>query len=118
MKKSMRKFLLIILVFIFVLFFFKTVSIAGEMIRTDRYHTTLQYEEADYILKKATRVIKILRNIAIIISVVALSVIGVRYMVGSVEQKSEYKQTLLPVAIGCGLIISLSAILTAIQSIF
>lgn len=85
---------------------------------TDDYKTYLQYSDATYLFTKGAKIISLLRNIAAIVSVVVLSIIGVRYMVGSVEQKAEYKQTMVPVVVGCILIGSISAILTVIQAIF
>lgn len=118
MKTNLQKIILFIIMFIFVLTFFETISFAGGKIDTDSYKTQLQYDEATYLFDKGAVLLKLLRNIAAVVSVVTLSIIGVRYMVGSVEQKAEYKQTMMPVVIGCILIGGLSAILTLIQSIF
>lgn len=41
------------------------------------------------------------RNIGIITAVISLMIIGVKYIIGSVEEKSKYKETLLPWIIGC-----------------
>ena len=90
---------------------------SGEL-NTGDYKTGLQYEDASYLFSKGAFILKLLRNIAAIVSVLTLSIIGVKYMIGSVEQKAEYKQTMIPVVIGCILIGGLSAILTIIQSIF
>jgi type IV secretory pathway VirB2 component (pilin) len=60
----------------------------------------------------------LLRNVAAIVSVVTITIIGFRYMMGSVQEKAEYKETMWPVVIGCVLITSISAILTLIQSTF
>jgi len=38
--------------------------------------------------------------VGIIVSVVALILIGLKYMLGSVEEKAEYKKTLIPYIIG------------------
>lgn len=118
MKVNLSKIIFFIIIFIFVLTFHNTISLASEKLDTSRYNTTLQYEDATYIFEKGGTVLTLLRNIAAIISVLTLTIIGVRYMVGSVEQKAEYKQTMVPVVIGCVFIASLSAILTLIQSIF
>ena len=118
MKINLQKTMIFLIMFIFVLTFFETISFAGEALNTNDYQATLQYGDASEIFNKGAVVLKLLRNIAAIVSVVTLTIIGVRYMVGSVEQKAEYKQTMMPVAIGCILIGSLSAILTLIQSIF
>lgn len=113
-----KKIVMFIILLIFVLMFFTPISFAGEELNPNDYKTQLQYDDATYIFGKGADILKILRNVAAAVSVLTLTIIGVRYMVGSVEQKAEYKQTMLPVAIGCILIGSLSAILTLIQSIF
>lgn len=41
-----------------------------------------------------------IKNIAIISAVVVLAFIGLKFMFGSIEQKAEYKKSLLPLAIG------------------
>ena len=44
------------------------------------------------------------------IAVIALIVLGVKYMMGSVEEKAEYKKTMLPYVIGAVLVFGASAI--------
>lgn len=117
MKINSKKIILFIIMFIFVLTFFETISFAGYL-DTGDYKVNLQYDDAAYLFDKGASILKLLRNIAAIVAVVTISIIGVRYMVGSVEQKAEYKQTMMPVVIGCMLIGGLSVILTIIQSIF
>lgn len=125
----LRKIILFIMIFMFVLVFFETTSFAKQVmyndggggkagINPDSYKVTLGYNDATYIFNKGGQVLKILRNIAAIAAVVTISIIGVRYMVGSVEQRAEYKQTMMPVVIGCILVGALAGILTIIQSIF
>lgn len=118
MKNNLNKIILLTIIFMFVLTFFQTISFAGEKIDPDDYKTDVKYDDATYIFDKGGQMLKVVRNIAAIVSVVTISIIGLRYMVGSVEQKAEYKQTMFPVAVGCILVASLSAILTLIQSIF
>lgn len=118
MKTNVKKFLLFIIMFAFVLTFFTTISFAGEDLDTEDYKTDLKYSDASDIFDKGASVLKVLRNIATIVSVVVITIIGVRYIVGSVEQKAEYKQTMMPVIIGCILVVSISTILTVIQSVW
>lgn len=56
----------------------------------------------------------IIRNITIISSVVILSFIGLKTITGSVEQKAEYKKSLIPLIIGV-LIVNLS--ITIVESV-
>lgn len=118
MKTKMQKCILFIIIFIFVLAFCETISFAGDVINPNTYKTDIKYSDATEIFDKGAVVIGVLRNIAAVVSILSLTIIGIRYMVGSVEQKAEYKQTMLPVVIACLLIGSLSAILALIQSIF
>ena len=49
---------------------------------------------------KAKVVLGVIRNVGVIASVIILMILGVKYMLGSVEEKANYKQTLLPFLIG------------------
>ena len=45
-----------------------------------------------------------------IVSVIVLIVLGIKYMMGSAEEKAEYKKTLMPYIIGAVLVFAASAI--------
>ena len=51
-----------------------------------------------------------IRNIAVIASVIIIMVIGVKYILGSVEEKAEYKKTFLPLIIGIILVVAATSI--------
>ena len=50
---------------------------------------------------KASIILGAIRNISVVVSVIILMVIGFKYIIGSVEQKANYKQTMVPYIIGC-----------------
>lgn len=50
------------------------------------------------------KVFGILRVVGTILSVVILTAIGLKFMMGSVEEKAEYKKSLLPYAVGAFII--------------
>lgn len=56
------------------------------------------------------QIITIVSTIGSIVSVIVLVVLGLKYMMGSAEEKAEYKKTLLPYIIGAGLVFAASAI--------
>ena len=60
------------------------------------------------------RIIGVLQAIGIIVSVVMVIVLGIKYMIGSVEEKAEYKKTLMPYFIGAALIFAASTISMAV----
>ena len=53
----------------------------------------------------AGTVIHVLRWAAIIIAVIVIMVIGIQFIIGGTQQKADYKKALIPVAVGCGLIV-------------
>ena len=55
-------------------------------------------------------IIRILSTAGIVVSVVILIVLGIKYMMGSSEEKAEYKKTLMPYVIGAALVFAASSI--------
>lgn len=55
-------------------------------------------------------IVKVISTIGVIVSVIMLIVLGIKYMMGSVDEKAEYKKTLLPYTIGAGLVFAASTI--------
>lgn len=52
------------------------------------------------------------------IAVIMIIVIGIKYMLGSAEEKADYKKTLLPYVIGAGCIFAASNIASIVYSFF
>lgn len=52
--------------------------------------------------------IKIIQVIASIVSVAVLVALGIKYMVGSVEERANYKKTMLPYVVGAFMIFGIS----------
>ena len=65
-------------------------------------------------------VVGIIQVIGSIVSVVVLIVLGIKYMMGSIEEKAEYKRTMMPYVVGAvlffGIINITSAIYTVVKS--
>ena len=62
------------------------------------------------IVVMGTNLVSILSSIGIVLSVIVLAIIGVKYMLGSVEEKAEYKKTFLPYLIGAIFVFSASVV--------
>ena len=56
------------------------------------------------------KVVGILQTVGIIMSVAVLIVLGIKYMMGSAEEKAEYKKTMIPYLIGALFIFAASAL--------
>lgn len=119
MKKHAFKIIFLIIIFMFVLMFCSQGTFATvEKLNPDDYQATLEPDDASYIFEAGGKVLRLLRNVAAVVAVVAITIIGIRYIYGSTEEKAGYKEIMVPLIVGCVFIASLSAILTVIQSIF
>ena len=58
----------------------------------------------DTINQAGKNIVSILQAVGVVLSVVMLIVIGIKYMMGSAEEKAEYKKSLMPYVIGAALI--------------
>lgn len=61
-------------------------------------------------------ILGIIQVAGIILSVGCLMVLGIKYMMGSAEEKAEYKKTFIPYLIGALLLFAASALVKAIYS--
>ena len=60
------------------------------------------------------QIIQIVSTVGSILSVIVLVVLGIKYMMGSAEEKAEYKKTLLPYIIGAAFVFAASTIATIV----
>ena len=60
------------------------------------------------------KIATILRAIGTVLLVVVLMVLGIKYMMGSAEEKAEYKKTMIPYLVGAILLFSATQIAGAI----
>lgn len=63
-------------------------------------------------------IIGILQAIGIVVSVVVVIVLGIKYMMGSAEEKAEYKKTMIPYIIGALLIFAATTIVNVLYGMF
>ncbi len=56
----------------------------------------------------------IIRNVGIVLAVIILMILGIKYMMGSAEEKAEYKKTMIPYLVGAVVLFGASAIAAAV----
>lgn len=66
----------------------------------------------------AGKVIRIIRNIAVIGGVILLSVLGIKYMMGSAEEKSGYQKSFVPLVVGIVVVAAATQIATMLFGLF
>lgn len=65
---------------------------------------TADFQNTEGIKTVGQRIMGIVQTVGVVVAVVILMVLGIKYMMGSAEEKAEYKKTMLPYIIGAILI--------------
>ena len=112
MKLNKKMIFSIALIFLMI-FTMNTISMA---VNTSRYDPEPQVTAGAF-TERAGIVLGWIKYIGILVSVIALTVIGIKYLFGSVENKAEYKKTMVPYVIGCFLLAGVSVVIGLIESI-
>ena len=115
--KLLNLIILMIIIFVGIIFSYN-ISYAEELPLGDlneyvREPTT----SPDKFHEKVNNFITVIQVVGSIASVVALIIIGIRYMYSSVEEKAEYKKTMLGYIIGCALVFSIVNILGVVYDV-
>ncbi len=67
------------------------------------YKPTNTYGDG-YLTNKAGNLLQVINVIGVVVSVITLMIIGIKYMLGSIEEKAEYKKTAIIYLIGAALL--------------
>ncbi len=81
------------------------------------YYDPEQKLDQGTFLDRAEIVLGWIKYIGILVSVVTLSIIGIKYLFSSVEGKAEYKKTLPPYILGCFLLVGISLVIEIIENL-
>ena len=64
------------------------------------------------------KIVSVLQTLGIVLSVIVLIVLGIKYMMGSAEEKADYKKSMIPYIVGAALIFAASAFAQVIYGFF
>lgn len=64
----------------------------------------------DTITNIGSTILSIITSVGIVLAIIIVAVLGVKYMMGSTEEKAEYKKTMIPYLVGAILVFGASAI--------
>lgn len=106
MKKNMLKICATLLMVVLVI----SVSISSFALTPSNITGTDSANGTAGITNIGNSIVGILQAVGIVLSVVVLIVLGIKYMMGSAEEKAEYKKTMIPYIVGAVLIFAASAL--------
>ena len=119
MVKKEGKFIIITLVLIAMLIIPITVYSSDVITNPGGYRPSDQLTgtSASKIESITSKILTVLSNIGIVVSVVSISIVGVKYMAGSLEEKAKYKESMFPYVVGIILVFGISSVVKALQAI-
>ena len=77
---------------------------------------TPTYQGTEDITDVGQKIMGIVNTVGVVVAVVILMVLGIKYMMGSAEEKAEYKKTMMPYIIGAVLIFGATTIANAVYN--
>ena len=92
-------------------------SVSSVVFATDAKSALKSYDKATVdsnVMNFGNTIVPIVRAIGVIAAVVILMVVGIKYMMGSAEEKAEYKKTMPAYVIGAVLVFAASQVIAFI----
>lgn len=120
MKKTMKILTVVLLAIVLITLSTNVFAASGTMINPGQLEEKVNYGDAtatDGLMNKAGNIMGLIRNIAVIAAVIIIMVLGVKYMLGSVEEKADYKKSFMPLIIGIILVVAATSIASFIFGI-
>ena len=75
----------------------------------------LESEEVEKVEETAGQVLSVITNIGAIVSFLVPAILGIKYMIGSVEDKAEYKKDIIPYLVGAVLLFGICTVVKMLQ---
>jgi len=118
MKKSIFKIVVICILMVAILniCLTSTVMARGIIDPTDPSWKPSAATGMEGLEKKGNHILGIVQAAGTVISVIALTLIGIKYVTGSVEDKAEYKKTMIPYIIGAVMLFAASNLVQVIYN--
>ena len=114
MNKKVLKFAIVLIMIMMIV----SISVSSLALTPGELEGNTDTQSTTQITNVGNSIIGILQVVGIVLSVIVLIVLGIKYMMGSAEEKAEYKKTMMPYIVGAALIFAASAFAQVIYSFF
>ena len=116
MKRNVAKTIALTIIMI-ALVLFSTTTLAASNYDPSQYTGEGATIDSSRVGSFGNNIVSVITTAGSVLSVIVLVVLGIKYMMGSAEEKAEYKKTLLPYFIGAILVFAASTIASIIFSV-
>lgn len=118
MKKSLKVVSILLLVAMMLVMFTGIVNAAGsgpaDVLDSMK---SPDYSDQGEITTLGQRIVGIIQVVGVVIAVVVILVIGIKYLIGSAEEKAEYKKTMIPYLVGAVLVFAGATIVNVVYNV-
>ena len=115
--KNKKILIFIIMLLVFTISIHATVLASGPLDDPDAFDPSKTSLSNTKVTEKVKVILNVISVIGIIAGVITLTIIGVKYMLGSVQEKAEYKKTMFSYLIGAILLVSICTIVQFIYRV-
>lgn len=116
MKKTLKVFIILSYTILILSTIFNTIVYA-DAIDNPGFFEPDSEETPTEVTSKAGTIFGLLQFVSIIISVIVILILGIRYLIGSVEQRADYKKSMIPYIVGVALLVLTTSIVKGINDL-
>ena len=113
--KKVEKIIFSIIISLILITAFSTIVLAGQPSAIDGEGGGITVTT---VTDPAKKIVGAIQLVGVVASVIVLILIGIKYMMGSVEERAEYKKSLMPYIIGCALVFAASVFAQILYDLF
>lgn len=110
-RKCMKNFKIIFILILLLIMILPTICLAEY---EDKIQDFEAYKgdggSATKLMPKVNEITGIIASVGSVVSIISLVFIGIKYITGSVEERAEYKKTMIPYIIGAILVFSMTTL--------
>ncbi len=108
--KKMSKILSIVMIAVIIISLGTSVFAVVDGVQAPDKYKGKAVSGTEKITNLGNQAITVLTTFAVVVSIIVLIVLGIKYMMGSAEEKAEYKKTMMPYVIGAALVFAAGTI--------
>lgn len=117
MKNKIIKIILLFAITLTIFCNYNVQAITNPLENPDAYKNVLNGQSEDRLVDMTGQVLGIVNTVGVVVSVIVLMVIGIKYMMGSIEEKAEYKKAMTGYVIGAILLFGITSIANILYNI-
>ena len=89
----------------------------ADAINPDDFHTDVTVNTSGTTMTFVRNILGVINVVGAIVLVATIALLGIKYVTGSLEERAEYKKSMIPIIIGAFLLFSTSTIINIVYSI-